>query len=150
MPRVEKTGVYRNAKGHGFRLVEGAVVSDYVAANYHLPAEDAGADDSQDSDPVEEVRDGVVSDGEGGEVAVQSAIVEARDAAPVEAVAMDSQTEIKLGGAPENRMNPAPAENRQSSNSTRKRKNSAATDAELSSDAVGDGETPAADVLGNV
>lgn len=128
MPKVEKSGTYRNAKGHALRLVEGAVISAEVAASYALDGE------TQPVPGGEEIRDGVVDDGDGGERSVKSAIVEQRDAEPVAAIPDGAHKEIKLGGAPENRMEPPPAENRRG----KKQAHNAATDVELGEDESGD------------
>lgn len=151
MPKVEKSGIYYDSKGHGIKLFAGALISDDTASKYGVFDEDAEAAELGDLSPnptadIEstpdgekqegspeagaEVRDGVIADGEGGEVGVSSAMIEERDSAPVEGPAESTQSEIKLGGAPENRMAPAPAENR----AKRKRSHNATTDAELSSD----------------
>lgn len=141
MSRVEKTGLYRNADGHAFLLVEGAVVSDDVASAYSIDEDasvdlDAARDAAPDGEaqPVPEgevMRDGVVSDGV-GEVGVESEMIEQRDAQPVAPV--DGVTEIKLDGAPENRMQPKPADNRRS----RRQSHAAASDVELGEDESGE------------
>jgi hypothetical protein len=179
MPQVTKTGLYRNEQGLGIKLVSGAVVSDAIAATYQLDADpvsgEIGAEPDSDlevpanpTDDFEEtpfgerqegspesgevVRDGVLSDGEGGEVPVASGEVAERDAQPVENVDPDVQTEIRMvTPAVENRMAPAPAENRQSKNSTKKRKSSDATDAQLAQDVTeSGGEKSPADENGDI
>lgn len=152
---VEKSGVYRDEKGRGIRLFAGAVISDEQAAKYSVGAEDAepgeifsgespNPTDELESTPDGEgqegspevgtdVRDGVVSDGEGGEAAVPSAEVAERDAQPVDGGSVVFQ-ERALGPAEENRMQPAAPENRAKS---RRRSHNATTDAELSADESG-------------
>lgn len=159
MPKVERSGIYRDDKGRGIKLFAGAVITDAVAAQYGVtddaevgevevaknPTADADETphgEKQDGSPDAgvEVRDGVESDGDGGEVAVPSAEVAERDAQPVDGSTTPSEIR-ELGPAPENRMRPAPSENRSSRG--RRRSHNATTDAELSQDEADGGSAPA-------
>lgn len=154
MPKVEKSGIYRDERGRGIKLFAGAVITDDVAAQYGVnedaevgevevhsnPTADAdetphGEKQYGSPDAGAEVRDGVESDGDGGEVAVPSAEVAERDAQPVDGSTTPSEIR-QLGPAPENRMRPAPSETRSSRG--RRRSHNATTDAELSQEAAGE------------
>lgn len=166
---VEKSGVYRDEKGRGVRFFAGAVVSDEQAAKYGIGADDAEPDEifsGESANPTDEiestpdgeaqegapeagadVRDGVVSDGNGGEIAVASAEVAERDAQPVDGAGVVME-ERALGPAAENRMQPPAPENRAAAKpSNRRRSHNATTDVELAAEESGEPIVGVADSL---
>lgn len=88
--KVEKTGVYRNDAGHAVYLAEGAQVDEAVLKGYTLDAE-ASKDYGKEA---ERPYFGGVQD------------------APQDQKAEDTWSSRSAGPAPENRMQPAPSENR--------------------------------------
>jgi hypothetical protein len=90
MKKVDKTGVYRSKDGHAVYLTEGSMADERMLKDYSLDAE-ASTDFGKES---ERSYFGGVQD------------------APANQKAEDTWSSRSAGPAPENRMEPAPSENR--------------------------------------